>query len=235
MKKIYFLIVLFGALLFCACEQEMIQPDPQQEDVSALKGANSKGLIKESVFPFAMWARMAAGEEYVIPATEEYGIIIFYVNDPLNPEIIPQDHNFWPGETPDDWYAYNRFAIPEDDWSVEGTAWFQPGNLMAPHHYNLKGSDVIFWIITRVQVETLYNDKLITIPEIWDCDPMVGHATMYNEVLRPYGGGAPVLGGEINAHGTLDEDGRKFIYKMHSRMLPDKPLVAKYKFEIIDK
>jgi hypothetical protein len=91
------------------------------------------------------------------------------------------------------------------------------------------------WIITRAAVDELYTSGNITISEIQKYNPMIGHATMYNEFLRPYGGLAPVLGGEINAHGTLDDDGRKFIYKMHSRMLPDNPLEAKYKFEIIDK
>lgn len=42
MKKIYFLLVFFGALLFCACEKEITTPpDLQQEDISALKGAQS--------------------------------------------------------------------------------------------------------------------------------------------------------------------------------------------------
>jgi len=55
--------MFFGALLFCACEKEMIQPNPQQEDISALKKAKKhtvpfKGTftqeqtLNEGAFPF---------------------------------------------------------------------------------------------------------------------------------------------------------------------------------------
>ena len=232
MKKIYFLLVFFGALLFCACEKDNSdlliedQATAQFED-GALKGTNSNGMTKGGLLPFPMWARMASGAEYVIPATDEYGIIIFYVNDP---DLIPPDHNFYP----DNWFAFDALFLPDEAFSVDGNSWHLPGNI-APHHYNMKGKgDVLFWIITFEQVLELLEGESITIPELEALDPLVGHADMYNEVLRPYGGGAPVLGGEINAHGTL-EDGRRFIYKMHSRLLPGEPLEAKNKFEIFDK
>ena len=74
MKKIYFLIVLFGALLFCACEKEnadLLLEDPAQTqlDDGALKGADSKGHFKtEFVPPFPFWARMGAGNPIGIPS-----------------------------------------------------------------------------------------------------------------------------------------------------------------------
>jgi hypothetical protein len=135
MKKFFALsMVLVGTLFFCACEKEMIQPDPQQEDVSALKkGANSKGMTKQNLTPFPMWARLASGAEWVIPATDEYGIIIFYVNDL---SIIPTDWNFYP----DNWIAEEFWLIPEEKWAVEGSSFHLPDNF-APHHYNMKGVD----------------------------------------------------------------------------------------------
>jgi hypothetical protein len=63
MKKIYFLIVWFGALLFCACEKENI--DPLGEDLvqsrveeRALKGAKSNGHLQtEFVSPIGQDGR----------------------------------------------------------------------------------------------------------------------------------------------------------------------------------
>ena len=233
MKKFCFLLVFFGALLFCACEKEnadLLLDDPaltQLED-SALKGADKNGMTQENLTPWPLWARMASGAEFVIPATDEYGIIIFYVNDL---ELIPDDWNFYPGN----WFASDFWLIPEEKWTVEGTAWRLPGNEIAPHHYHAKGKGAVpVWIITFDQVMELYNSGVVTIPKIEACTPMVGYATSYNEVLRPYGGGAPVLGGVISAKGTLD-DGRKFIYHMHSKLKEGGPMEAQYHLSIIDK
>ena len=233
MKKIYFLLVFFGALLFCACEKDnsdLLFDDPAQTqlDESALKGADSNGMTQMELTPMPMAARMGGGAEYTIPATDEYGIITFYVNDP---GVIPPDHNFHPMG----WFVPEVWSLPEVDFSVEGTSWWLPDYPMAPHHYHCKGKgDVLFWIITFDQVLELYNSGIVTIPKIEACNPLVGHATSYNEVLRPYGGGAPVYGGVFNAKGTL-EDGRRFIYNARTKAIPGEPMEAKYKFEIIGK
>jgi hypothetical protein len=56
----------------------------------------------------------------------------------------------------------------------------------------------------------------LTIGELSALDPLVGHATHFNEVLHPDplpaigGGGNPVSKIIINAQGRLDEDGRRF-------------------------
>jgi len=51
MKKIFALsLVLIGMLFFCACEKEMIQPDSQQEDISALKGAKKHFVPFKATF-----------------------------------------------------------------------------------------------------------------------------------------------------------------------------------------
>lgn len=50
MKKIYFLIVLFGALIFCACDKEMILPDSQLEDASVLKGTKKHTVPFKATF-----------------------------------------------------------------------------------------------------------------------------------------------------------------------------------------
>jgi hypothetical protein len=53
MKKIYFLLVFFGALLFCACEKEsfdlLIEDQSQLED-SALKGAKNHAVPFKASF-----------------------------------------------------------------------------------------------------------------------------------------------------------------------------------------
>jgi hypothetical protein len=225
---------MFGALLFCACEKENIDPliDDQaqiQLEDSALKGAAKSGMIKTDA-NLPMWARMAAGSPHVIPTTndQEYGIIVFYVTDPM---IIPDDWNFYPAN----WFAFPMLGLPEELKSCEGSEWWFPENPAAPHHYHLKGKgDVIIWIIRYDQVLQLLVNESITIPELAALDPLVGHATSYNEVLRPAGGGAPVFGGEFVAHGIL-EDGRKFIYTAKTKVKPGEPLTSNNKLQIIDK
>ncbi len=233
MKQIYFLIVLFGALLFCACEKENIDPLVEDQaqiqlENSALKGASTNGMTK-SDGRLPMWARMAAGAPNVIPTTndQEYGVIIFYVTDP---SIIPDDWNFYPGN----WLAPQVFSLDEQFIPYEASNWFLPG-YGVPHHYILEGKgDVILWIITYDQVLQLLANQSITIPELEALDPLVGHATSYNEVLRPYGGGAPIFGGEFNAHGTL-EGGGKFRYTRHTKVKPGEPLISNSKLQIIDR
>ena len=77
-----------------------------------------------------MWARMASGAPNVIPATDEYGIIVFYVK----PDLIPGDFDFM-----ESWYAPDAMDVPEDGWTVEGTSWHQPDNFF-PHHYKMIAS-----------------------------------------------------------------------------------------------
>jgi hypothetical protein len=79
----------------------------------------------------------------------------------------------------------------------------------------------------------------LTINNIAELEPWVGHATSYNEVLRPYGGGAPVFGGEFNARGTLEtwegEDRGKFIFSWKTKAKPGEPMTSNLKLQIIDK
>ena len=241
MKKLYFLILFFGALLFCACEKEntdFLIEDQTQLDEGALKGVDSQGMTKEGLLPFPMWARMAAGSPNVIPTTDEYGIIIFYMQDP---GIIPD----WWDFLVDGWLAWPVMAFPDDFppevFSVDGDAWFLPPPppplFPVPHHYNMKGKgDVIIWIITYDEVMNLLEvEESITMPLLRDLNPLVGHATMYTEVLRPFGGGAKVLGGQFNAHGWLEDDKGRFILNMHTKVKEDQALESNVKFEIIDK
>lgn len=236
MKKFYFLLVFLGALLFCACEKDnsdlLIEDQTQtQFDDGALKGAESNGMTQTGATPMPMAVRMGGGAEYVIPATDEYGIITFYVNDP---GIIPDDHNF---NHPMGWLVPAAGDLLQEDFSVEGTAWWLPDYPMAPHHYHMKGKgNVLFWIITFDQVLELYGDGSgeVTIPKILACDPLVGHATSYTENVRPYGGGAHVYGGVFIAQGNL-MDGRRFIYNAHTKAFPGEPMEGKYHFKIFDK
>ena len=235
MKKIYFLLVFFGALLFCACEKDnsdllIEDQDQTQLEDGALKGADSNGMTQVELTPMPMAARMGGGSEYVIPATDEYGIITFYVNDPG----VIGNHNFY-DPMGMGWFVLDALFLDQEDFSVEGTSWFLPDYPDAPHHYHMKGKgDVLFWIITFDQVLELYTSGVVTIPKIAACDPLVGYATSYNEVLRPYGGGANVYGGVFTAEGTL-EDGRRFIYNAHTKAFPGEPMEGKIKLKIFDK
>lgn len=238
MKKIYFLIVLFGALLFCACEKE--NPDLlleenalTQMDDATLKAADAEGMTKMHMAKFPAWARMAMGSPYVIPASEEYGIIVFYVNDP---DLI---YNY----TLDcEWdfmvhggMAPQAMALPEECFTIEVDTWFLPDYPMAPHHYHMWGQgDVLLWIITFEQVLDVIEDGHLTIAELESCDPMVGHASLYQENLRPFEGGAKVFGGIFNAKGVL-EDGRHFIFHINNQIKPGEPLRGVVKFQIIEK
>ncbi len=64
----YFLLVFFGALLFCACEKENIDPliedqaqvENQFED-GVLKAADLPELIEEPGTPLPFWARAGTG------------------------------------------------------------------------------------------------------------------------------------------------------------------------------
>ena len=107
-----------------------------------------------------------------------------------------------------------------------------------PQSFNREG-DVVIWIITFDQVLGLLANQSITIPELEALEPMVGHATSYNEILRPVGGGAPVFGGEFNAHGTLETwEGEyigKFIYSWKTKLKPGEPMTSNLKLQIIEK
>lgn len=231
MKRIYFLSVLFGAFLLCACEKEntdfLIEDQTTLAD-SALKGTDSNGMTQTEATPWPMAARLGGGAEYCIPATEEYGIITFYVNDP---GVIPEEHNFYPMG----YFVPEVWGLPQEAFSVEGKAWWLPDYPMSPHHYHIKGKgDVLFWIITFDQVLDLYESEEITIPKIAACNPLVGYAKSYTENVRPYGGGAHVYGGVFTAKGTL-EDGRRFIYDAHTKSFPGEPMEGIYHFKIFDK
>lgn len=231
MKKIYFLFVFFGALLFCACEKVDTDNDRlieeqkhSQIEEETLKGVKSSGMTIEDATPFPMAARMGGGAEFVIPATKDYGIITFYVD----PSIIPEDHNFYPMG----WFVLEALFVPQEEYLVEGKAWFLPEYPDVPHHYYVKGKGkVLFWIITFDQVMELYESGEVTIPKILACDPMVGYACKYFEFLKPFGGGAKVFGGIFSAIGTL-EDGRWFIYRARTRAFPGEPMEGEYMFKI---
>ncbi len=210
-KKSIFLF--FGALLFCACEKEnadlLIEEQAQfQLDDSALKGAASNGHFKtEFVPPFPFWARMGADAPLGIPSTDEFGIVYFYVEDPLD-KVDPDFNllNFFQGPTPTNLGP----ADPTIVWAVEGFLWYEAGadpNFDTPVLMHMKAIYVVtFWIITREQVEYLFGTGVITIDDLWDCDPMVGEAAVFNEVLRPLGPEgliAPVAGIQTSAGGVI--------------------------------
>ena len=257
MKKIYFLIVLFSALLFCACEKDnsdLLMEDQtltQLED-GALKGANSKGHFKvEFIPPLPFWARMGAGAPLGIPFTDKYGIVFFYVEEPalwVDPNFNLLNFFQFPG--PSGPGPFNPL-IP---WAIEGDLWFVAGadpNFDVPFMSHYKAKDVVtFWIITREQVEVLFDEGEITILDLLACDPMVGEAAIFNEVLRPWGPEgliAPVAGIQTSAMGIIVDGvmdgnevakvGTKFNFSYHTKGTdPTQPLeIVEVKFNLVGK
>ncbi len=255
MKKIYYLIVLFGALLFCACEKEnadLLIEDQTQLEESALKGVYTNGHFKvDFVPPFPYWARMGAGATLGIPSTDEFGIVYFYVD---NPEIsVDPDFNLL------NFYQFPDYSVdppvpgpwdPSIEWSVEGYLWFEAGsdpNIDIPFIMHFDAVEAVtFWIITRDQVETLFESGVVRISDLLDCDPMVGMTTNFNEVLRPWGGGAPVAGIQTSAQGVIvdgilngneiAQPGTKFNFKYHTKSR--EPMVlekSEVKFKLVGK
>ncbi|MDH3712117.1 MAG: hypothetical protein OER04_19680 [Cyclobacteriaceae bacterium] len=62
----------------------------------------------------------------------------------------------------------------------------------------------------------MYEDDVITIPELESKDPLVGYAHKFRKVLKPFGGGAPVNTNHTIAQGYL-EDGRRFHFEFKAR------------------
>jgi hypothetical protein len=263
MKQIYFLIVLFGALLFCACEKENIDPLVEdqvqsQTEESALKDAKSKGHIKtEFLPPLPYWARMGAGTPLGIPATDEYGIIYFYVDNPYT-TVDPNFNLFNFFQFPDFTVTPPVFGPfdPSIVWTIEGYLWWETGYdplTDVPFLTHLTAKEpVTFWIITREQVETIWDNGNgeIKIKELYDVyDPMVGEATFFNEVLRPWGDEglvAPVAGIQTTAHGVIIDGilngneiaqvGSKFNFSYHTKSTePPELEKCMVKFNILDK
>lgn len=255
MKKIYFPILLFGALLFCACDKDnsdLLIEDQTQLEEGVLKGV-SKGHFKVEFYPpLPFWARMGAGATLGIPSTDEYGIIYFYVE---NPDLwVDRDFNL-----------YNFFHLPGPSgpgpfnpsipWAIEGDLWFEAGanpDFDVPFMSHYKAKEVVtFYIITREQVEHYFFDVgVFTFQDLMDCDPMVGEAAAFNEVLRPYGPEgliAPVAGIQTSAKGIIVDGmldgeevakvGTKFNFKYHTKGTdPTEPLeISIVKFNLVGK
>ena len=228
MKKLLFILTL--ALIVCSCEKqeyELLQPE-ESADLE-LKAKN--GLTKSDLKSFPYWARMGAGAPYGIPTDGEFGIICFYVADPVK-EI---DENF---DLLD--FVDYRATLPGVEFAVEGYKWNQPDNWY-PHHLHLKGKGAVpFWIISFEQVKLFVNDEgqrigEVTIPALQALDPppLIGYASSFTENLRPFGGGAPVNGIQLTAQGQL-VDGRKFNYSYHTKAKPGEELESKVILHIIE-
>ena len=132
---------------------------------------------------------------------------------------------------------------PNVIWAVEGTLWFEAGAdpmVDIPFLIKLKAVESVpFWIITREQIDLVIADGVVTVSELLTYDPLIGHATAFTEVLRPWGPEglvAPVAGIQTSASGKLT-DGRKFNFKYHTKGTdPTQPLdICEVKFNIVDK
>lgn len=243
MKKInLLLLVLMGTICFNACdkedrvsqEEEQLQVEEQfqaEEELidGMLKSAMVSEFIRTDAIPMPFYARMGAGSPkgIVVSNDGKYGMVFFYVNDPVN-------------EIPPDFDLMNFFVFGIENWfmadySVEGYNWFLPDNMDVPYMYLLwdKGS-VPFWFITADQVDEVYADGIITLPELEGLDPapMIGYADRFFEFMKPIGGGAPVFGLRCSAFGKMD-NGKRFYVRYITRLEADSPGPIESDLEII--
>jgi len=252
-------MVFFGALLFCACEKDnadLILEDQTQLEEGDLKGAKSNGHFKVEFFPpLPYWARMGAGAELGIPSTDEFGIVYFYVEDP---ELwVDRNFNLYNFFQPPDFTVTPPILGPFDPaipWAIKGDLWFEAGadpNFDVPFMSHYKAKDAVtFYMITIDQVEYFFGTGEFTFQDLMDCDPMVGEADIFNEVLRPYGMEgliAPVAGIQTSASGVIVDGildgqeiadvGTKFNFKYHTKGTdPTQPLeISMVKFNLLGK
>ena len=154
-------------MIFYACAEP--ECELRGDDFSGVELKSKMGLTKSEATPFPTWARMGAGVPTGIPANDNYGVICFYVD----PYDIPEFEyvNVPPTFTGDEphnllnWYDPRALWLPIE-FTVEGTAWNQPGN-PAPHHMHLDGKGAVpIWILTRQQVTDVTFDGIVTIAEL---------------------------------------------------------------------
>lgn len=225
MKK--FIFLLFGIFIFCACEnvdvekdlpeltglEQIAETELSMKENASLRMNEKNGLTKGPTEPFPFWARVAYDIPQGIPATDEYGIIFFYVQ---NTSDVTPDFNL---------LAFIDPTAMNFEPSVEGNRWFKPG-YQFPYMVKSKGKGAVpFWIITTEQVFEVFEDGSITMNELEALNPppSKGFAHKFMENLRP-GGGAPKVSNLVIAEGTIEhgegviEDGQKFTFHFHYRI-----------------
>jgi len=157
MKKITFLTVLFGALLFCGCDKEMIQADdPQQEDVSALKGA------KKHTVPFrAKFAQQQTHFEGVFP-------VIYVEMEGEGKATHLGKTSIWVGQ----------------DWDFSDFA--KPGEGAAEVIFTAANGDELYadlYAFNATEVDELGNPVLAT---IWGSGEFTGGTGRFLDASGPY-------------------------------------------------
>jgi hypothetical protein len=242
MKKNYLLpIILMGAMCFYACnkddaiqEEEQYHAEKQyqaeEEAIDGmLKSAQSHDFVREGLLPLPFFARMGAGAPKGIVKSNDgkYGMVFFYVNDPV--EEIPPDFNLM-----------NFFVFGIENWfladySVDGYSWFLPDNMDVPYMYLAIGQGKVpFWIIEGDQVDEVYDDDgIITLSELQNLEPapMIGYADRFVEFMKPIGGGASEFGLRCCAMGKMD-DGRRFFVKYSTSLEAGSPGPIEFDLEI---
>ena len=216
--------------MFCACENVDVEKDLpdltgleqigeteiSKKENASLRMNKENGLTKEPTQPFPFWARVSFDIPQGIPATDEYGIIFFYVQ---NTNDVTTDFNLLTFFDP---------TATNFEPSVEGNAWFKPG-FPFPYMIKNKGKGAVpFWIITAEQVTAIFQDGSITMNELGTLSPppSKGFASRFTENLWPAGPGTPnapnasslvIAEGIIENGEGLIEDGQKFTFHFHYR------------------
>ena len=146
------------------------------------------------------YARFAANEIY---ADGEWVAIAFY----RLPSCVPVDFNLLEFF---DWVNCWTCTPTTEGFEIWKTA---PGVDLAPFQQVLTGLGAVpVWFVSWDEMEAAISDGVLKIEELRAFESLIiGSASYYHEVLRPYGG-AKVSVLQLNAYGTL-EDGRSFVFE----------------------
>lgn len=146
------------------------------------------------------YARFAANEIY---ADGEWVAIAFY----RLPSCVAEDFNLLEFF---DWVNCWTCTPTTEGFEIWKTA---PGVDLAPFQQVLTGLGAVpVWFVSLDEMKTAISDGDLKIAELRAFDSLIiGSASYYHEVLRPYGG-AKVSVLQLNAYGTL-EDGRSFVFE----------------------
>jgi hypothetical protein len=203
------IVWLVAAAVLAGCG-DTAPPLGPADEIAAAKAAQAAGAgLVRTTWPSAedpgmpFYARFAAPQVFVV---DGWVVIPFY----RDPACIPSDFNLL--EVFD---VPAAFGCPH---TVDGISlWHGAPFTGAPKIIQMQGTGAVpYWFIPADAVLESMQDGVVTIGELAALPGrIVGHANYFTEALHPSpdpagGGGHPAPMLNQNAHGTLDDDGRRF-------------------------